>query len=110
MENIFISSAKVIKSIEEIGFSFSEAMEIYRAVSKELLILDGDEIYFFIDDLFLKDSDGAIQAKDMYVKYKNWCSEHNLKPVTITSFGKMISKVFVKNKVNGKIYYEARLR
>lgn len=110
MEKIFISSAQVVKKIENIGFSFSEAMEIYRVVSKELLVLDGDEMYFFIDDLFIKDTNGAIQAKEMYSIYRKWSSKHGIEPLTITSFGKMMSKVFNKSKINGHIYYEARLR
>lgn len=96
------------KALDEINMFRNKAEnEMFLSGIEELNIFYGKEEPEKTINKFLRESDyknERISSSELYNDYLNWSDDNNLKPITITSFGKEMSKRFKKVKVD-RIYY-----
>lgn len=108
MDNLYLSISKTIKLIQEEGFTFNEALRIYRVGSKELESMN-DTNYLFFDALFVIDNEWT-KASAAYELYCNWAIKNEVEPISQTKFGRILSKFTNKKKSKGNIYYEMSVK
>ncbi len=104
MNEIYISIAKTVKSIQAEGFDFEEALAIFKAGPK--ISCDEKSDFGFFDSLF-EISDERLNATEAYKFYLQSTSGE---PISQTKFGRIISKFATKKKMNGGIYYQMRIK
>lgn len=104
MNEIYISIAKTVKSIQAEGFDFEEALAIFKAGPK--ISCDEKSDFDFFDSLF-EISDERLNATEAYKFYLQSTSGE---PISQTKFGRIISKFATKKKSNGGIYYQMRIK
>lgn len=108
MDNLYLSISRTIKLIQEEGFTFNEALRIYKVGSKELESMN-DSNYLFFDALFMIDEVWT-KASEAYELYCDWAIKNEVEPITQTRFGRIVSKVAKKKKSKGNIYYEMSVK
>lgn len=108
MDNLYVSISKTIKLIQQEGFTFNEALRIYKVGSKELESIN-DSNYLFFDELFVIGKEWT-KASKAYELYSSWAVRNEVEPISQTKFGKILSKYTNKKKSKGIIYYEMSVK
>lgn len=108
MDNLFLTISRTIKLLQAEGFTFDEALKIYKVGSKEIQLED-DSDYLFFDALFELSNDW-INASKAYEIYCKWAKENEVDKITQTKFGRILSRFAKKKKSKGTIYYEMSVK
>lgn len=108
MESLYLSISKIIKIIQAEGFSFDEALKIYKTGSKEIQNVD-DSNYLFFDALFKIENEWT-NATEAYSIYCEWAKKNEVDLISQTKFGTIVSKIVNKKKSNGRLFYEMSVK
>lgn len=66
-----------------------------------------DIFQMFVDEYYVKDSDGKVYAKTLYQNYQHWCAENGEKAVSNIVFGKEMQRLVIPKTRGRQGYYYA---
>jgi putative DNA primase/helicase len=71
----------------------------------EQLLFDENIIVNFLTEVCNSNPDNRVQGSVIYATYKNWSENNGFKPFNIVNFGKKLTKIHEKKRINGQIFY-----